>query len=196
MKASFLERIGAYIIDTLIVSVIASLICYSLPNTDINVENTISSLSQRYTAGEITTDEFYSEYNDLLYQNQKDTLISTGVSLALTIGYFVVFQYMNKGQTLGKKLLNLRVVDKETKKPTTIVKGIIRSVIVLGIASTTISLILINIVNKKTYIPCYFTISIIENIFIIVSLILVIFKEDSRGLHDLMAGTMVIKERR
>jgi len=196
MKASFLERIGAYIIDTLIVSVIASLICYSLPSTENNVDDVISSLNQKYVAGEITSEEFYSEYNDLLYQNQKDTIIPTSVSLVLTIGYFVVFQYMNKGQTLGKKLLKLKVVDKETNKPTTITKGFIRSVIVLGIASSIMNLILINIVNKETYIPCYLTISVIETIFIVVSVILVIFKEDGRGLHDKMASTTVIKEGR
>ena len=196
MKASFLERFGSYIIDTIIVGIIASLICYSLPSTDNGIQNAISSLNEKYIAGEITMNEFYDEYNSLLYENQKDTMISTGVSLVLTIGYFVVFQYMNKGQTLGKKLLNLRVVDKDTNKCPTIVKGLIRSLIVLGIASTMISLILLNLVDKKIYIPCYFTISIIETIFILISAIFVLYRKDGRGLHDIMANTTVVKEGR
>ena len=196
MKASFFERFGAYIIDILLISIIASFICSNLPQNKTNVEETISSLNEKYTSGEITTKEFYNEYNNLLYENQKNNKISTCVSLVLTIGYFVIFQYMNKGQTLGKKLLKIRVVDKENSEPPTIMKGLLRSIIVLGILSTTVSLIIINFANQKTYISSYYTLSVIETIFIFVSAILVLFKEDGRGLHDLMAGTNVIKEGR
>ena len=196
MKASFFERLGAYIIDTILIGIIASLICYSLPKPENNVEEIISSLNQKYTSGEITTNEFYNEYNKLLYQNQKKTVTQTCVSLVLTIGYFVVFQYMNKGQTLGKKLLNIRVVDKDTTKPPTIAKGLVRSLIILGILSTVINLITVSLTNQKTYISSYYIVSTIETIFILVSVILVIFKADGRGLHDIMAGTSVIKEGR
>lgn len=196
MKASFFERLGAYVIDTILISLIASLICYSLPKPENNVEEIISSLNQKYTSGEITTNEFYNEYNKLLYQNQKNTVTQTCVSLVLTIGYFVVFQYMNKGQTFGKKLLNIRVVDKKTTESPTIAKGVIRSLIVLGILSTIVNLITVSLTNQKTYISSYYIVSTIETIFILVSVILVIFREDGRGLHDIMAGTSVIKEGR
>lgn len=196
MKASFFQRFGAYILDTLLIGIIASIICYNLPSTDSAIENTINSLSERYMAEEITMNEFYSEYNNLLYENQKDTMIPTIVSLVLTIGYFVIFQYMNNGQTLGKKALNLRVVDKDTNKCPTIIKGLIRSLIFLGIASTTIYLILINIVDKKIYIPCYLIISIIETIFVITTVIFTLYRKDGRSLHDIMANTTVIKEGR
>ena len=196
MKASFFERLGAYIIDTILIGIIASLICYSLPKPENTVEKTLSSLNQKYTAGEITTNEFYSEYNNLLYQNQKNTITSTCVNLVLTIGYFVVFQYMNKGQTIGKKLLNIRVVDQKTTKPPTITRGLIRSLIVLGILSTTINLIVASLTNQQIYIPCYYILSTIETIFILVSIIMILFKKEGRGLHDIMAGTSVIKEGR
>lgn len=195
MEASFFQRLGAYIIDTLIIGIIASIICYSLPISDSSMEEQISSLSEKYVSGEITMNDFYGEYNDLLYQQQKETLLETGITLILTVGYFVVFQYMNKGQTLGKKLLNIKVVDSNGKPPT-IVKGLIRSLIVLGIASTIIDLILINIITKKAYIPCYLIISIIETIFIVITAICVLYRKDRRGLHDMMANTNVIREGR
>ena len=195
MKVSFIERIGAYILDTIIVGLIASLICYNLPTNDSNIQKELNDLNQQYTSGEITSKEFYNGYNNLLYENQKNTMIPTGVSLVLTIGYFIVFQSMNKGQTIGKKLLHLRVVDKETGKNPTIVKFLIRSLIVLGILSTTINLLVINLFSKKTYIPCYYIVSIIEIVVVLISVALIIFK-DGRGLHDKMANTKVIKEGR
>jgi len=195
MKASFFQRLGAYIIDTLIIGIIASMICYSLPSNDSTIEKQISSLSEKYVAGEVTMHDFYGEYNKLLYQQQKDTMLETGITLILTIGYFVVFQYMNKGQTLGKRLLNIRVVDNDGKRPT-IIKGLIRSLIVLGIASTIIDLILLNTIPQKTYIPCYLIISVIETIFIVITAICVLYRKDRRGLHDMMANTNVIREGR
>ena len=195
MTVSFIERLGAYILDAIIVSIIASLICYNLPSNDSNIENRLNELSKQFTTGEITSKEFYHEYNDILYENQKSNIIPTGIKLLLTIGYFVVFQYMNKGQTLGKKMLHIRVVDKDTKKPPTIVKGLIRSLIILGILSLTVNLITINLFSKKVYIPCYYTFSIIEIIFIVISIGLIVFK-DGNGLHDKMANTEVIKEGR
>ncbi len=195
MKVSFIERLGAYILDTIIVGIIASLICYNLPNNDNDIEKRLNELNKQYTSNEITTEAFYNEYNNILYENQKATTIPTCVSLVLTIGYFIVFQYLNKGQTIGKKLLHLRVVDKDTEKPPTIAKYIIRSLIVLGILSTIIDLLVVNFTSKKTYIPCYYTVSIIEIIFIVISVGLIIFK-DGRGLHDKMANTTVIKEGR
>ncbi len=195
MTVSFIERFGAYIIDSIILSVIVSLICFNIPSNDSDIEKRLTELNKQYTTSEITTKEFYSGYNDILYENQKNNIMSTSISLILTIGYFVVFQFMNKGQTLGKKLLHLRIVDKDSRKTPTMVKFLIRSLIALGILSTAINLLVISIFSKKTYIPCYYTVSIIEIIFIVVSIALIIFK-DGRGLHDMMANTKVIKEGR
>lgn len=195
MTVSFIERFGAYIIDSIILSVIVSLICFNIPSNDSDIEKRLTELNKQYTTSEITTKEFYSGYNDILYENQKNNIMSTSISLILTIGYFVVFQFMNKGQTLGKKLLHLRIVDKDSKKTPTMVKFLIRSLIALGILSTAVNLLVISIFSKKTYIPCYYTVSIIEIIFIVVSIALIIFK-DGRGLHDMMANTKVIKEGR
>ena len=195
MTVSFFERFGAYIIDTIMLSIIVSLICFNIQSNDSEIEKRLTDLKKQYTTSEITTKEFYSGYNDILYDNQKNNMISTGVSLILTIGYFIVFQFMNKGQTLGKKLLHLRVVDKDTEKTPTIIKFLIRSLIVLGILSSTISLLVISLFSKKTYIPCYYIVSIIEIVFTVISIALIIFK-DGRGLHDKMANTKVIKEGR
>ena len=194
MKSSFLERVGAYIIDIMIIWLIASLICSNLPEND--NENRIDDLSQKVSSGELTMNEFYEEYNEVLYENQKDNIIPTCISLVLTIGYYIVFVYMNKGQTIGKMIFKIRVVDKDTNNPPTLSKIIIRSLIILGILSTIISLIIINFVNKSTYISYYFILNLIETAFFIISVGMMIFKKDGRGLHDMMANTTVIKEGR
>lgn len=197
MNATFFERLGAYIIDSIIVSMILVLICQGLPNTETEAEKRLVELENQLQSGEITPDEYLEAYtdNELQYEYKKESVLTTGISVALTFAYFVIFQYMNKGQTLGKKLLKIKVVDKDSLKPTTILKGLLRSLFVLSIASGIIGILLLYIIDKQYYIKIYFTIVGLESVFFIVTLIFMIYKKDGRGLHDIMANTIVIKER-
>ena len=144
----------------------------------------------------ITTEEYLQEYQILIYDYQKENVLQSSISVALTIAYYVIFQYMNKGQSLGKKLLKLRVVDKDTNKPISILKGLLRSILILSILSGTISLILLYIVPKKVYFPIYSGLIVIEGIFILTTIMFVLYKKDKRGLHDIITNTVVIKESR
>ena len=194
MKPTFFERLGAYVIDIIIISLITSLVCIGLPTSNTDTEEKLMELTEQFNVGEITTDAYLDEYSDLLYDTQKDGVIQLSVSVVLTIAYFVVFQYTNKGQTLGKKLFNLRVVDKDTEKPTTIIKGLIRSLFTLSIVSGILSIIFIYVLNKNTYFTAYGIVALIELLFIFITVMFILYKKDGRGLHDIMANTTVIKE--
>ena len=117
MKATFFERLGAFLIDMLVVNFIFSIICLGLGNNVSNTEKEMQELDELLMKEEITVDEYYEEYSSLLYDYQKENILQSGISVALTIAYYVVFQYMNKGQTIGKKLLKIQVLDKDTEKP-------------------------------------------------------------------------------
>lgn len=194
MKATFFERLGSYLLDTLIVSLIFSLICLGFGNYTSDTEKLMSELDEKLLESSITTEEYLEEYKELLYDYQKENALQTGISVALTIAYYVVFQYMNKGQTIGKKLLNIRVVDKDTKKPISILKGLLRSFIILSILSGALGIIFLFILNKNSYFISYSTLLFIEGLFTFVSIMFVLYKKDGRGLHDLIANTIVLKE--
>lgn len=196
MKAPFFKRLAAYIIDIIIVSTIVLVICTALPNKDKENENKLQELSTQLMNKEIDVNKYMNEYQDLIYSNNKNEIIELTINLVITIAYFVVFQYMNKGQTIGKKLLKIKVIDNNTKKEVSIIKGLLRSILVFNIISSTVSVSLINILSKKTYMSTYLTINEIETIFIIVTAILILYRKDGRGLHDMIANTMVITEER
>ena len=194
MKATFFERLGAYILDVIIVSVIFSLISLGFGNYTSKTEQQMLELDDKLLESTITPEEYLDEYQVLLYDYQKENVLQSGISVALTVAYYVVFQYMNKGQTLGKKLLRIQVVDKNTQKPTSILKGLLRSFIVLSILSGTLGIILLYILNQNSYLTSYLILLMIELIFTLVTVMLVLYKKDGRGLHDLIANTIVIKE--
>jgi uncharacterized RDD family membrane protein YckC len=196
MKATFFERLSSYLIDTLIVSLIFSLICLGFGNYTSEAEKAMLELENKMLENSITMEEYLVEYKDILYDYQKENVLQSGISVALTIAYFVVFQYMNKGQTIGKKILNIRVVDKKSKKSISILKGLLRSFIVFSVVSGTCCILFLYIFNRDTYVISYSALLSLEAIFTIVTMILVLYKKDGRGLHDMMANTIVIKEKR
>ena len=196
MKATFFERLCAYLVDTLIVSFIFSIICLGFGNSTSNTQKLMSELENKLLEKTITEEQFVEEYQTLLYDYQKENVLQSGISVALTIAYYVVFQYMNKGQSIGKKLLNIKVVDKDTKKPISILKGLLRSFIFLSILSGTLSIILLHILNKNSYFVSYSILISLEVIFTLISMMFVLYKKDSRALHDIMANTIVLKDRK
>ena len=192
MKAKFFDRLTAYIIDVIIISLITSIIFTSIPTNNKELEKQLSSLQDEVLSNNITYEEFVDEYQDLYYKNKKDTMTQSAITLTITIAYFVIFQYMNKGQTIGKKILHLRVVDNNTEKPLSIFKGLIRSLLIWNILSGTLGIVLIYILNKESYITSYLIISSIESIFIFITAMFTLYRKDNRGLHAIIINSTVI----
>lgn len=195
MKATFYERLASYIIDFLIVSSLLSIICYKLPDNSNAYIEEINTIYESYINNEITPTDFADKYLDIVYNEEKKDILTSTISVILTIGYFIVFQYLNNGQTLGKKILKIQVVDKNTNTPPSILKGTIRTIFILNIASNIITIILRTCANKNTYLITSTILSIFNWIFLVITIVLMISKSSCRGLHDLMANTIVIKER-
>ena len=196
MKATFFERIGSYLIDTIIVSFIFSIICLGFGTHTSETEKKMQEIEEQFLNKEITAEKYAEEYSAALYDYQKETVLQSGISVALTVAYYAIFQYMNKGQTIGKKVLRIRVVDKNTNKPTTIFKGFIRSMIIYSILSGTLSILFLYICNKNNYFTLYISLLSLELIFSLITIIFMLYKKDGRGLHDIMSNTIVVKESR
>ena len=194
MKASFFKRMGAFVIDYFIVLVIASLITTGFntnKNNDLN--NQRNQLISDYQNEKITIDEYKNENYKLIYKLQKENITVNIVTITLYIGYFVVFATLNKGQTLGKKLLKIRVVNKNNDKPS-IWNMLVRSLFIYNIVSALFSIIFVNILSVNTFIYIYTIVGYVEFFVIIVSFFMVTYKKDGKGLHDMIAGTNVIEE--
>ena len=196
MKATFFERLGSYLVDTIVVSLIFSLICLGYGNYTTDTEKRMGELDEQLMEKNITTEEYLEEYKDLFYDYQKENVLQSGISVALTIAYYVIFQYMNKGQTIGKKLLNIRIVDKDNEKPISILKGLFRSLLVFNIISGILGIIFIYVLGKNTYFNAYGIVAGIETLFVIATIMFILYRKDHRGLHDIITNTIVIRESR
>ena len=144
MEITFFDRLSAYFVDMVIIYIITLIIAScGLTSTTDSYNDKIKELTESYTNNLVTEEEFIDNYTSIIYENQKSNVIFLGVGTAIVIAYFVIFQYMNKGQTIGKKLLHLRVVDKDKKKQPTFIKFLIRELFIFNIASGILSIVFV-----------------------------------------------------
>lgn len=196
MKKPTLRRIGAYIVDIIVITMISSMFVR------------IEFLNPRYDEYEKAYNEYIdftsevinnpekvndSNLNDITYNLSKTGLATSIITLVVTTLYFVGFQYINRGQTLGKKLFKIQVVDSENKK-LKFYQVLVRALLIDKIATNAISAILISTLSKDTYLTGSQYVELVDMAIMAASFILIMFREDGKGLHDMIAGTKVVFE--
>ncbi|CCZ60240.1 rDD family protein [Clostridium sp. CAG:710] len=195
MPAQFNKRFFAYIIDIFIVLVIANLITMFIP---------ISEKTQDYYKELQTTQKkMYDkeidvkEYTDIVlednYNISKGTVLISLTSIIIYILYFVVYQVYNNGQTVGKKLMKIKVKS-ITDESLSINTMLFRALIIYGIAANIINLILILLLKKELYLSISNTISIIQSLIVIISVFMILFSKQKRGIHDIITKTEVVNK--
>ena len=111
-----LRRLTAYIIDITLIGFIASAVASIKvlnPYYDNYLESydefneTISGINEDNIEEIITSDRLITGFQDCL----KYSTYQSGISLVCYLLYFVGFQKWNKNQTVGKKLMRLKVVN-------------------------------------------------------------------------------------
>ena len=194
MKASFFKRLASYFIDMLFISMIVSVITTGISTTkQEKILEKQYEIIEKYGKEEITIKEYNKEIGLISYDLQKANIIPSTITLVLSIAYFIVFQYLNKGQTLGKKLLGLRVQEK--RKPPKLKSIIVRTIITNNILSMFLGIVLVYTLNRNNYYSVYGVISTVESLFIFITAMFILYKKDKLGLHDIIAHTEVIDER-
>lgn len=192
MEATFGQRLCAYFIDIIIIFILLTLITFSMDFTKRN--EIYDEMLNYYSEYDPTNLEQSEKLLDLQYQYSKESIPTTVISLVVTIGYFVVFQYLNNGQSIGKKLLKIKIVGKDNSK-VNIIQIFIRSIFIYQIVLSVIDLITIYALSKTDYLSAYGILASINSIFIIISALFILYRKDKRGLHDFMAKTYVVSER-
>ena len=150
MKKTIYRRIGAYVIDALLISLLLGIFSrIPIVNMDSDsyystYEEYMEMLQEKMSAGETVSQKVIAEYQ---YELAQKSINITVMNLVFSAFYFIVFQFINKGQTIGKKLLKIKVVNKEDKNPS-ILQMLIHGGIAYSIFTTTITAIKASIWNS------------------------------------------------
>lgn len=194
-----LKRVMAYIIDVLIFSIVLTpIINWSVinPYVDEYTENysEYTELVEQANAGEIDTetDEYKDKIVDLNYNINKYKVISSSISVVGFLLYFAVLQWALKGQTIGKKIMKIRVVANNEDKKLNVGNYILRSLILNNIIFSIILIIGVYIFEAPGYYTLSMVVSYLQLLVMSLIMLMVVLRKDYRGLHDFVAGTKVI----
>lgn len=188
------KRVCAYLIDYIIITFIsAALIQISFinPRYDkyVEISNTYNDILADYSDNKIDINEFAEKQQELSYDLNKNGYVYIIGSITISMLYFGVFAYFTKGQTLGKKIMNIKLVNAKEDKDLKIYQYFIRAIVLNGILLNLVILIAICF-DRSTYNSIYNISSNINTILEILIFVTVVL--NGRGIHDYIAGTKVI----
>ena len=188
-----LKRIIAFVIDIVIVSLVVSLI--NLLPLDPYKDKYKDAYEKYNEVVQKSTEDEKNDHKDeiieLNYEVYKYRTYSSMFSAAALILYFGVLPLVMNGQTLGKKIMKLRVVSNNEKK-LNFWKYLIRIVILNNIWLSLINVGAVYVVSGVKFYYVTYVISMLSSLIYMLNLIMVMFRKDNRGLHDMVAGTKVI----
>lgn len=193
-----LKRVMAYLMDFLFITILVSFIVnikiinpyldkyretydkYNKLIIDVN-ENKLDTES----------DEYKTKMVDLTYDLNKYRVVSASISSILFLGYFGALQYILNGQTLGKKIMKIKVTSVSDKK-LTILNFLTRSVILNNILFSIILIVGVYVFNKNNYYNLSLIITYIELLVMSLIVLMIVLRKDNRGLHELITNTKVV----
>ena len=197
------KRISAYFLDILLIYLFISLI------TSIKVINPYydkyteeaekyTELMKLYTDKEIDEKEFLKESREVVYYLSKYSVSSNIVIAVVILGYFGLFQKLNKGQTLGKKIMRIKVTSNDDKE-LSLLSYLLRllasyHVFVGNIIVLIANSVLINYLDVNKYYNANMIVTYAFFGIAIISFVMILIREDKRGLHDIISNTKVINE--
>ena len=194
-KPYFFPRLVAYIIDVTLVSIVCSGILFLFPKNE-NYSKYLKEYQEvqtNFIDNKIEADEYIHKVADITYDIDYSNVLSMIVEVVLLILYFIVFQFYNKGQTFGKKLMKLRVVNNNGNE-LTLNQVTCRALIIDSILINLFMIATLLFSGRNYYYYASLSLQILSGIIIFVTLMMIFFRKDGRGLHDVVTGTKVIQE--
>ena len=139
---------------------------------------------------------YTNELIKLEYQYDRYTIPASVVNLVMVVLYFVVFQYYNKGRTLGKKLFKIKVIGKNKDLSINMlwIRALVNSSLAALFLLIVLTLVFLNINDYMTYYMIKMGISLVDTAIVITSAFMILYRKDKRGIQDLLASTEVVKE--
>ena len=189
-----IKRIFAYLIDMFIISLLANIIFSTAFSNNFEKYNEKANeyVERILSFGSADIDE--EELMNMNYTLSKLQSPNLIIKLGLTILYFGILSYMWNGKTLGKKLLKIRVVPIKGKKlnpPLYLFRGILITNSIFN---------LLDILNTSIFTGEMWNgfagmISYGKMLMSAMIIGVMIFRDDERGLHDLICRTKVVEEK-
>ncbi len=197
MKTKY-KRLVAYIIDFFIINLFMTLVTSSgiFSKAFYQYNDATERLNNLYQdvlkLDEESLNDKVDDMKAIVYDVNSFGSLYFSIEVIVMIGYFVVFQYFNKGQTLGKKFLKIKVVSRDDEE-LSLGNFLLRSMILYGLIFTIINMILVQLTSDNIFYNLYTIVGLVNIVVTYSTYFMIIFRKDERGLHDMIAGSKVVE---
>lgn len=189
------KRIWAFFIDYLLVSLFLTMV-YQIRILNPNYEK-YNETYEKYTEliSDLDSNEYLSfieskDYKLINYDLSKYSISLICINLIVYILYFGGFQFWNKGQTIGKKIMKIKLVSK--KDNLKLWQCLLRTVILYSILFEVIKVIIITFVSVNKFYFINNILSVASSFLFYTIVLCILFRKDGRGLHDILCDTDVV----
>jgi uncharacterized RDD family membrane protein YckC len=202
MKNPTYKRFFAYIVDFVIVLLIASMfseIDFINPYLE-EYENTTNQyyellksevIDVNSTNETIVNSDLDNNLNVLAYNLSYYGYYILVITLVVKVLYYVVFAYYNDGKTIGKALFKIKV-KKTTNNKLKMTDLLVRSAVGYEMIFELINIILLKLCTMNTYLSTNKIVNSLDSAVMMVIVVMILFRKDNRGLHDIISGTKVV----
>lgn len=188
------KRFIAYLIDIIIVGIIITLSSKLLVNTNkiIVLEQQLNEINNNVLNSTFKFKESLIEYAEITKQIDLEKVMVNIVTIIMILIYFVFIPYYNNGQTMGMKTLKTKI-EPETGTDLTIKKLMLRNFIINGLLYLSICLTFLYLFPSFIYFILVSILSFIQLGLVIISLFMLLYRRDQRGLQDILSKTRIIE---
>ena len=184
-----LKRLVAFFIDAFVIATL-SLIITNISYVNPTKEK-YNEYLDRYLDSLKSEKEAKEELEEINYELNKSGIYENSITMVITVLYFGLLPFYNKGQTLGKKAMKIRIVDIDNNEisPT---RYFVRIVVLRNTLFMIINYVLLYTLSKSMYYNIATYLSMIESSISIIIVFMILFRTDNRGLHELITKTKVV----
>jgi uncharacterized RDD family membrane protein YckC len=188
------KRLKAYLIDISILAIILFTISLILPNQGmVRLSNYFSELNELFIKGDITLLTYLKEYSLVVHKIDLSNVTLSIINSFFIIVYFVLYPFYKNGQTIGQKFMSIKIISENNNRPS-VQSLMIRNLIINGLGYMIISLSLLYLIPKIFYFLVISILGIIQLMIVIRCCFMIIYKEDKKGLQDVISKTYFIEE--
>lgn len=192
-SVGFKKRASAYLLDIVLFMAVFMFIAYLIPESaNVAVLNKeFNELNDLLFSNQISFFKYIYRISSVMQDLDKERMLYSIINVIYIIIYFVIIPFKTK-RTLGMYLMRIHYDKKEGK--VSLDDLLIRSMITCGLLYSLITLVIIYLVPGLAYFIISVFLAILQISLVIISIFMVIYRRDHKGLQDLLSKTIIVND--